>query len=97
MEIIRFVEEKVLSVVESVLKILEGGIDLQTYELTLKKELDHLGCDILQSTFFHFHAIIYCFFRKSTGRKNPTNICIFRFHALISCSTASFPTGGSGW
>ena len=48
MEIIRLVEEKVLLVVEEVLKILEGGIDLRTYELALKKELDSLGCDILQ-------------------------------------------------
>ena len=48
MEIIRLVDQKALSVVESVLKILEDGIDLRTYELNLKNELDHLRCDILQ-------------------------------------------------
>ena len=48
MEIVRFVEEKVLSMVTKVLNVLEGEISYQSFEMMLKEELDGLGCEILQ-------------------------------------------------
>ncbi len=48
MELVRLVEQKVLSTVEAMLKVLEGEIDYPTLEKHLKKELDSLGCDLLK-------------------------------------------------
>src|SRR5690554_6155411 len=48
MDLIRLVEEKILSVVNEISKIFEGEIDYLTFEVRLKKELDSLGCDLLQ-------------------------------------------------
>src|SRR5690554_5928340 len=48
MEIVRLVEAKVLLLVEEILKVLEGGTDYLSFESKLKKELDGLGCEILQ-------------------------------------------------
>lgn len=49
MELVRLVEGKVLSVVESVIRVLEGEADYQSFEAQLKKELDGLGLDLLQA------------------------------------------------
>lgn len=48
MEIVRLVEEKVLSVTAKVLEVLEGEVSYQDFEMTLKKELDGLGCEVLK-------------------------------------------------
>jgi hypothetical protein len=48
MEIIRLVEEKVLSVTAKVLEVLEGEVSYQSFEMILKEELDGLGCEILK-------------------------------------------------
>ena len=48
MDLIRLVEEKILSVVNEMSKIFEGEIDYLTFEVRLKKELDSLGRDLLQ-------------------------------------------------
>jgi len=48
MDLVRLVEEKVLSVVEKVFKVFEEELDYQSFEAGLKKELDSLGCDILK-------------------------------------------------
>jgi len=47
MELVRLVEEKVLSVVEKIFAILDGKTDYHSFEIQLKKELDSLGCDLL--------------------------------------------------
>ena len=47
MELVRLVEEKVLSVVEKIFAILDGKTDYHSFEFQLKKELDSLGCDLL--------------------------------------------------
>lgn len=48
MEIIRLVEEKVLSVAAKVLEVIEGEVSYQSFEMILKEELDGLGCEILK-------------------------------------------------
>lgn len=48
MDVVRFVETKVLLVAEKILEVLEGGSDYLTFETKLKKELDGLGCEILK-------------------------------------------------
>lgn len=48
MEIVRLVEEKVLSVATKVLEVLEGEVSYQDFEVILKKELDGLGSDVLK-------------------------------------------------
>jgi len=48
MEVVRLVEEKVLSVTAKVLEMIEGEISYQSFETGLKKELDGLGCEILK-------------------------------------------------
>ncbi len=48
MDVVRLVEEKVLSVTEKVLKVLEGEIGYQEFEMVLKEELDGLGCELLK-------------------------------------------------
>lgn len=47
MNVVRLVEAKTLLVVERILEVLEGGIDYPSFETQLKKELDQLGCDLL--------------------------------------------------
>jgi len=49
MDVVRLVEEKILSVTEKILEVLEGGSDYLTFEAQLKKELDALGCDLLKT------------------------------------------------
>jgi len=49
MELVRVVEEKVLSVVIKALEVLAGGVSYQRFETILKKELDGLGCEILKT------------------------------------------------
>jgi len=49
MEIFRLVEEKVLSVTAKVLEVLEGEVSYRDFEMTLKKELDGLGCEVLKA------------------------------------------------
>jgi hypothetical protein len=49
MELIRLVEGKILSVVESVVRLLEGETDYFSFEAQLKKELDGLGLELLQA------------------------------------------------
>ena len=51
MEIVRLVEQKVLSTVETIVKVLEGEVDYPTFEQQLKNELDALGCDLLKEVF----------------------------------------------
>lgn len=51
MNIVQLVDKKVLSVVEKILKLLEGDMDYQGFELQLKEELDGLGCEILKMVF----------------------------------------------
>jgi len=46
MEIIRLVEEKVLSVAAKVLEVLEGEISYQSFEMVLQEELNGLGREI---------------------------------------------------
>ena len=48
MEIIRSVEEKILSVSEKILEALEDGCTYQDLETNLKKQFDQLGCEILK-------------------------------------------------
>jgi hypothetical protein len=48
MEIVRLVEEKVLSMAVKVLSVLEGEFSYQNFESILKVELDGLGCEILK-------------------------------------------------
>jgi len=48
MEIVRLVEEKVLSVTAKVLEVLQGEVSYQNFEMILKKELDGLGCEVLK-------------------------------------------------
>jgi len=48
MDVVRLVEEKVLSVVEKIFGVLDGKTDYNSFELQLKKELDGLGCDLLK-------------------------------------------------
>lgn len=48
MNIIHLIEEKTLSVSAKVLEVLAKGINYNSFELELKKELDNLGCDILK-------------------------------------------------
>jgi len=47
MDLVRLVEEKILSVVEIIFAVLDGKTDYHSFELQLKKELDGLGCDLL--------------------------------------------------
>lgn len=47
MDLVRLVEEKVLSIVEKIFAILDGKTDYHSFEIQLKKELDGLGCDLL--------------------------------------------------
>lgn len=48
MDLVRLVDEKILSVVEKVFKVFGEELDYQSFEAGLKKELDSLGCDILK-------------------------------------------------
>jgi hypothetical protein len=48
MDLIRLVEEKILSVVNEISKIFEGEIDYLTFEAQLKKKLDGIGCALVQ-------------------------------------------------
>ena len=48
MELVRVVEEKILSVVTKALEVLAGGVSYQSFETILKKELDGLGCEMLK-------------------------------------------------
>ena len=48
MDLVRLVDEKVLSVTEKIFKLLEGGVTYQEFEVDLKQELDGLGCEILK-------------------------------------------------
>ena len=48
MDLVRLVEDKVLSVVEKIFGVLDGKTDYNSFELQLKKELDGLGCDLLK-------------------------------------------------
>lgn len=48
MELVRVVEEKVLSVVSKALEVLAGGVSYRNFETILKEELDGLGCEILK-------------------------------------------------
>ena len=48
MEIVRLVEEKVLSVAAKVLEVLGGGVSYQSFEVVLQEELNGLGCEILK-------------------------------------------------
>lgn len=48
MDIIRLVDAKFLLVAEKILEVLEGGTDYLSFEAVLKKELDGLGCEILE-------------------------------------------------
>jgi hypothetical protein len=65
MEIVRLVEAKVLLLAEDILKVLEGGTDYLSFESKLKKELDGLGCEILQVVLEGIEQKI----RKSEDRK----------------------------
>jgi hypothetical protein len=48
MELVRVVEEKVLSVVTKALEVLAGGVSYRSFETILKEELDGLGCEMLK-------------------------------------------------
>ncbi|MGI6575351.1 MAG: hypothetical protein ACOX3A_05830 [bacterium] len=61
MEIVRLVEAKVLLLAEDILKVLEGGTDYLSFESKLKKELDGLGCEILQVVLEGIEQKIRCF------------------------------------
>ncbi|HSW36157.1 MAG TPA: UPF0236 family protein [Candidatus Limnocylindrales bacterium] len=47
MDIICLVAEKVVSVTEDILKVLEGANDYRNFEAQLKEKLDSLCCDLL--------------------------------------------------
>lgn len=59
MDIVRLVEEKVLQTAEIFLSAIEGGIDYSTLEKQLKKELDALGCSLLQEVLTAMDEKIY--------------------------------------
>ncbi len=59
MDIVRLVEKKVLHTVEIFLKAIEKGIDFPTLEKELKKELDALGCGLLQELLTAMDEKIY--------------------------------------
>jgi hypothetical protein len=59
MELVRLVEQKVLSTVEVIVKVLEGEIDYPNLEKHLKKELDALGCDLLKEIFEALEQKVY--------------------------------------
>ena len=59
MDIVRLVEKKVLHTVEIFLKAIEKGIDYPTLEKQLKKELDALGCGLLQEVLTAMDEKIY--------------------------------------
>jgi hypothetical protein len=48
MDLVRLVEDKVLSVVEKIFTVLDGKSDYHSFEHELKKELDGLGCDLVK-------------------------------------------------
>jgi len=48
MEVIRLVEEKILSVSEKMLEVLDDGCSFQEFEADLKKKLDQLGVELLK-------------------------------------------------
>lgn len=70
MELVRLVESKVLSVVEEILEVLEGGSDYLSFEAKLKKELDGLGCEILKEVMEALDRK----FRESDDRKRNWTI-----------------------
>lgn len=66
MEIVRLVEQKVLSTVETIVKILEEEVEYPTFEKQLKNELDTLGRDLLKEVFEVLEEKLY----HSAERKN---------------------------
>lgn len=59
MELVRLVEQKVLSTVEEIVKVLEGEVDYPTFEQQLRNELDALGCDLLKEVFGALEQKLY--------------------------------------
>ena len=70
MDIVRLIDEKVLSVVEKMYGFLGGEVDYQGFEIALKKELDELGCQILKSALEGAD----CGLRESKERKKEWNL-----------------------
>ena len=59
MEIVRLVEQKILSTVEEIIKILEGEVEYTIFERQLKKELDSLGIDLIKEVLKALEHKIY--------------------------------------
>lgn len=59
MDIVRLVEQKILSTVEAIVKVLEGEVDYHSFEKLLKQELDRLGCDLLEEVLQALDQEIY--------------------------------------
>ena len=70
MEIVRLVEEKVLSVAAKLIAVLEGQVSYQDFEMILKEELDGLGCEVLKVVLEELDREIKA--DKARGRKKKT-------------------------
>ncbi len=65
MDIVRLVETKFLLVAKKILETLEGKTDYLSFEMALKKELDGLGCEVLEVLLESLEQKIY----ESDGRR----------------------------
>lgn len=70
MDVIRLTEEKILSVSEKILGVLEHGVNFQEFEAQLKKELDQFGIDLLKVVLESLDQQL----RESKRRKQEWNI-----------------------
>lgn len=70
MDIVRLVEEKFLLVAKKMLEALEGGTDYLSFEMALRKELDGLGCEIVEMLLQTLEQKIY----ESDERKHSWEV-----------------------
>ena len=70
MELIRFVEDKTLSLTEKTLEFLEAGCSFSDLQSQLKKELDQMGSDLLQHALEAYDQQL----RESKARKQAWSI-----------------------
>lgn len=70
MDMVRLVENKILSTAETFLNFLDQQIDYTTLEKLLKKELDNLGCDLMRELLEALDQKIY----QGEDRKRLWNV-----------------------